>query len=73
MRRVKVRDIQVSGQLSAIQCLITLIMKGRVNYIELQNRRFPSSEYDTTVKIMQVVVIVVSLVRESMVAVKDVH
>ncbi len=28
MRRVKVRDIQVFGQLSTIQCLIKVIMKG---------------------------------------------
>jgi hypothetical protein len=72
MRRVKGRDIQVSGQLSAMQCLIKVIMKGRVNDIELRNRRFPSSEYNTTINIMQAVVVVISLVRESTIVVKEV-
>ncbi len=72
MTGIKVRVIQVPGQLSAMQCLIKLIMKGWVNNIELRNRRFPLSEYNTTVNIMQVVVIFVSLVRESQIIVKDV-
>jgi hypothetical protein len=65
MRRVKVRDIQVSSQLSAMQRLIKVIIKGWVNNIELRNRRFPSSEYNTAIDITQAVVIVVGLVRES--------
>ncbi len=72
MRRVKVRDIQVSGQLSAMQHIIEVIMKGWVKDIELGNRRFPLLEYNTTVNIMQAVVIVVGLVRESTIIVKDV-
>jgi hypothetical protein len=67
-----VRDIQVFGQLSALQHLIKVIMKGWVNDIELQNRRLPLSEYNTTVNIMQAVVIVVGLVRESTIIIKDV-
>jgi hypothetical protein len=47
-------------------------MKGRVNNIELQNRKFPSSEYKTTVDIMQVVAVFVILVRESTIILKDV-
>jgi hypothetical protein len=71
MRRVKARDIQVFGQLSTMQCLIELITKGLVNNIELHNRRFSSLEYNT-INIMQAVVVVVSLVRESTIVVKDV-
>jgi hypothetical protein len=46
-------------------------MKGHVNNIELWNRRFPPSEYNTTINIMQAVFIVVSLVGESTIVVKD--
>ncbi len=66
------RDIQVSGQLSTMQRLIKFIMKGQVNDIMMRNRRFPSSEYNTTVNVMKAVVIVVTLVRESTIVVKDV-
>ena len=71
MRRVKVRDIQVFGQLSAMQCLVEVIMKVQVNDIKLRNRRLPSSEYNTTIDIMQVVVAFVSLIRESTIIIKD--
>ncbi len=72
MRRVKVRDIQVFGQLSAMQCLVEVIMKVQVNDIKLRNRRLPSSEYNTTIDIMQAVVVVVGLVREPKITIKDV-
>ena len=47
-------------------------MKGRVNDIDLRNRRLPLLEYNTTVNIMQAVAVVVSLDGESTIMVKDV-
>jgi hypothetical protein len=72
MSGVKVGDIQVLGQLGAMQCLIKLIMKGRVNNIKFWNRRFPPLEYNATIYIMQAVVTCDSLIRESTIIVKEV-
>jgi hypothetical protein len=45
--------------------------ESQINNIELQNRRFTLSEYNTTIDIMQVVVAFVSLIRESTIIIKD--
>ncbi len=71
MSGVKVGDIQVLGQLSAMQCLIKLVMKGRVKDIKFWNRRFPPSEYNATVENMEAIVAFISLIRESTIVVKD--
>ena len=46
--------------------------ESQINNIELQNRRFTLSEYNTTIDIMQVVVVFVSLVRKSTIVIIDV-
>jgi hypothetical protein len=59
MRRVEVGDIQVLGQLSAMQHFIKLIVEVQANNIKLGKRRFLLSEYNTTIDVMEVVVITV--------------
>jgi hypothetical protein len=72
MRRVKVGDIQVLGQLSHMHCFVEVVVKVRVNDNKLGNRRFLLSEYKSTVNVMKAVIVVVGLVRKPAIIIEDV-
>jgi hypothetical protein len=72
MRRVKVGDIQVLGQLSAMQCFVEVIVEVGVTNIKLGNRRLLSLEYNATVNVMEAVIVVVGLVRKPTIVIEDI-
>ncbi len=72
MRRFKVRDIQLCGQLSAMQGFIAVIVKFWVNNIKLWNGKLFTSEYNATAYVIKTIIIVVCLAWKPMIIIEDV-
>jgi hypothetical protein len=67
-----VGDIQVLGQLSAMQGFIRVIVEFWVNNIKLGNGRFFLSEYNTTLDVIKKIIIVICLVKKPVIVIEDV-
>jgi hypothetical protein len=72
MRRVKAGDIQVLGQLSAMQRFVEVVVEVWVNNIKLGNRRLLSSEYNATANVIKAVIVVIGLVGKPAIVIEDI-
>jgi hypothetical protein len=55
-----------------MQCFVKVIVEVRVRDIKLGNRRLILSEYNTTINVMEAVIIAVGLIRIPAIVIEDV-